>query len=424
MGDSVPVPWVRTRLSAMMFLQYACGGACIPILTVYMQTQLGFTSRQIGLIFVASSLVALLAPFIQGQIADRHFSTERSIAISHTLAGILACLLAQQRAFYPFLILSILYWLVCNPTIPLTNSMCFRNVPDAKKDFPRIRVWGTIGWIVAGWVYSVIWLEGVSGEGLRAAYAAAIYLSGGISFALAFLCFFLPHTPPKRDALEKNAALAALKLLKKPAFLVLFLISFPAIVEHQFHFFWAGPFLKHIGIEDAWIPRWQSLGQVSEILLILLVPLSLARMGFKFTMGVGLLAYALRFAAFAVGSPTWLVISALTLHGFCFGFFLAVAFIFVDHCAPKDIRASAQALIGITVLGIGPVVANLFAGELGEWTKKPGSETPDYALMYWIVTALGVVTLLLYMVFFKPGELDRQANAEDGPTEALDPQGA
>jgi nucleoside transporter len=368
---------VNPRLSLMMFLQYACSGAWAPIISLYMNDQLKFTPREIGFVSVASAIGALVAPFVQGQIADRYFATEKALAISHLLSGVLCFIWAQQRAFEPFLAIAIVYAIIYVPTFALTNSICFRNVSDGKRDFPRIRVWGTIGWIAVCWFYSTFWLEGKKEpEELKTAYAGALQLSGAISFFLAGFSLLLPHTPPKKDAVEKNASLAALKMLKDPAFLVIFLISFPGLIIHSFFFVWAAPYLKSIGITDAWVPRYLSIGQVSEIFLMLLVPFVLKRKGFKFTMALGLLAYALRYAAFATGSPQWMVISSIALHGFCFGFFLAVVFIFVDHLAAPDIRASAQGLIGIIAFGIGPLVGGLFAGELGEWAKIP---TPQAA---------------------------------------------
>jgi nucleoside transporter len=407
---------VNARLSAMMFLQYACSGAYAPILTLYMMDQLGFSSREVGLVSVASAIGALSAPFIQGQIADRHFPTQKALAFSHFVAGILCFVWSWQQTFLPFLVLSVVYAVIYVPTFALTNSICFHNVKDGKRDFPLIRVWGTIGWIAVAWFYSTLWLEGKKGDELRAAYAGALQLSGAISVLLAGFCLWLPHTPPQEKATERYAWVAALKLLKNPPFLVIFLISLPGIIIHGFFFFWAGKFLKDAGVEDAWVPRYLSIGQISEILLMLLVPLALARKGFKFTLAIGLLAYALRFAAFAIGSPLWMVISSIALHGVCFGFFLAVVYIFVDHCAAADIRASAQSLIGIIVLGIGPLLGNPFAGELGEWYKVPGTDTYRYPEMFWIATGMSLATLVAFLVFFRPHE--REPAAADAPTGA------
>ncbi|MCX7805326.1 MAG: MFS transporter [Planctomycetota bacterium] len=340
--------------------------------------------------------------------------------------GGLALLLARETSFPLFLAWSVLYAVVYIPTLSLSNSICFHHVADAKKGFPRIRVWGTIGWIAAGWFYGFFWqgwLVRSCGWSLRDAYAGSFLFSAILSFVLAAYSLLLPHTPPRKDAAEKNAALAALRLLKDPPFLAIFSISFIVLIAHTFYFVWMSPLLKGIGIPDDMISPVMTIGQISEIALMLLVPVSLARMGFKFTMGLGLLAYVLRFAACAIGSPQWLVVASLALHGFCYGFFVAVVFIFVDACSPPDIRASAQSLIGIVILGLGPLVGSLFAGKVGDIfstlvpvpmqtfypetasfhaTATQAVRLFRYDAMFWTVTAVSLLALVLFLVFFNP----------------------
>lgn len=416
------------RLSAMMFLQYACWGAWLPVSSIYISDYLKFSPLELGAICAAPAIGALLAPFMHGQIADRVLSTEKALAASHAVAGVLALLLARETSFPLFMLWSVLYAIVYIPTLSLSNSICFHHVADAKKGFPRIRVWGTIGWIAAGCFYGFFWqgwLVRECGWSLRDAYAGAFLFSAILSFVLAAYSFLLPHTPPKKDAADKNAALAALKLLKDPPFLAIFAISFIVLVAHTFYFVWMSPLLKAIGIPDGMISPVMTIGQISEIALMLLVPVSLARMGFKFTMGLGLLAYVLRFAACAVGSPQWLVVASLALHGFCYGFFVAVVFVFVDSCSPPDIRASAQSLIGIVILGLGPLAGGFFAGQVGDIFSTAAqvpvqafsTETASfyatgiqtvrlfrYDAMFWTVAAVSLSAFVLFLLFFNPNE--------------------
>ena len=257
---------VRFRLSLMMFLQYAVWGAWFPLAARYLSASvenggLGFSSQQIGMILgLAGSIGAVSAPFIAGQIADRYFSTERVLAFLILVGGLVKWNTAIQTTYKSWLLLSILYSVLYMPTLALSNSITFSHLTDRDRDFPKIRVWGTIGWIVASWVFAMFWLQkqlgwqwmppflvGPEVEGVTRRLADALAFAGILSIIYAGFCLFLPNTPPKKNATEKLAFKKAFALLQKPNFAVLVLASLIVSVIHQIYFLQAGPFLSHIG---------------------------------------------------------------------------------------------------------------------------------------------------------------------------------
>ncbi len=215
---------MKLRLSVMMFLQYAIWGAWLPILFPYLKGQLGFSLDQISSIFAAGAAGAIIGPFIAGQFADRFFATEKFLGVSHLIGAALVFALAEATTYHAFLRLSIVYGLVYSPTLALTNSISFHHLEDRDRDFGRVRLWGTIGWIFAGiavghWLGSRHSPAGVSGTELEAAWNAgradAFRLSALLGGLLGLFCFTLPHTPPRRDAEQKSAVAQALAYVKR-----------------------------------------------------------------------------------------------------------------------------------------------------------------------------------------------------------------
>lgn len=434
MGDAVSttVPaLVRTRLSAMMFLQYGIWGAWLPILYPFLLGHRGFTLDEVGTILAAGAVGAIIGPFVAGQIADRHFATERFLGISHLVGAVLVWVLAGIDGYWPFLAISLVYGLVYAPTLALTNSISFANLPDRDRDFGKVRLWGTVGWIVAGIAIGQ-WLAfnhspaGADPEALAAAQNAgradAFRFSAILGLVMGLYCFTLPHTPPSKASKESNASLEALREVKRSPLWVLFLIVVPISVIHQFYFVHASGFLTEVqnraggsGLSDAINKVFgvgggglMTIGQLTEIAVIALIPLVAKKWSRKTLLTIGLIAYAARMALFAylpaiagtLGVPELAVaIAGVGLHGLCFGCFVFVAFMIVDEQTTPDVRASAQNLFNLVFIGIGIIVGSWFATSIvAAWAS--GSGTMDYERLFgvpmWMALGCLVVLLVLY----------------------------
>ena len=281
------------QLSTMMFLQYAIWGAWLPLLWTFLSGHRDFTPSQIGNMFAIGAVGAIVAPFIAGQIADRWFNTEKFLGISHILGGILVWQLASLETYNSFLVFSLLYSLIYSPTLSLTNSLAFHHLPDRDRDFGKIRVWGTIGWIVVGigigqWLLHQHTPNGLEAEAVSAAQAAgmadAFKLSGLLGIVMGIFCFFLPSTPPAKEE-KKNAIGGALDAIRLQPLLTLFLIAVPISCVHQFYFVHTAPFLgqfqnqaegfidivnKIVGVGGGGL---MTIGQMAEIGVLAMIPL-------------------------------------------------------------------------------------------------------------------------------------------------------
>ncbi|MBI89540.1 MAG: hypothetical protein CMG60_05575 [Candidatus Marinimicrobia bacterium] len=411
----------------MMFLQYALWGAWLPVTARYLSASisdggLGFSGSQIGMILgLAGSIGAIAAPFIAGQIADRYFSTERILAFLVTTGGMVKWYTALQTDYQSWLVLSILYSVLYMPTLALSNSITFAHIDDQENDFPKIRVWGTIGWIVASWVFPMIWLQtnlkiqlmppflvGSEVPDVTAKLVDALKFSGAISIIYGAFCFLLPNTPPNKDASEKLAFKKAFELFKYSSFTILVISSLAVSIIHQIYFLQTGPFLSHIGIPDSQIGPAMSIGQFAEILTMAYLGYFLKRLGFKKVITFGIAAYFLRYAIFGTEFlPVWVMIISQAFHGFCYAFFFAAAYVYVDKIAEDDVRHSAQTVFGIIILGGGPVIGGWLSGFLQEsYTNvfyDSGSEQIifDYSIFWYTLAAIALITTIIFHFSFK-----------------------
>jgi len=407
------------RLGTMMFLQYALWGAWLPVVARYLSATieeggLGFTGSQIGMILgLAGSVGAIAAPFIAGQLADRYFSTERTLAVLVTVGGAVKWITAYQTEYSSWLILSILYSVLYMPTLALSNSITFAHINDQENDFPKIRVWGTIGWIVASWVFPMIWLQqglyfqwmppfivGAEVPDVTSRLVDALKFSGLISLTYGAFCFLLPHTPPKRDAVEKLAFKKAFELFRNSSFATLVIASLAVSVIHQIYFLQTGPFLSHIGILDSQIGPAMTIGQFAEILTMAYLGLFLKRFGFHKVITIGVAAYFMRYAIFGTEAfPIWVIILSQAFHGFCYAFFFAAAYIYVDKLADEDVRHSAQTVFGIIILGGGPVIGGWLSGYLQNIFTVNG--VFNYSHFWYTVSAIGLVATIFFYISFR-----------------------
>ena len=409
----------NSRLGAMMFLQYALWGAWLPVTARYLSATiseggLGFTGSEIGMILgLAGSIGAIAAPFIAGQIADRYFSTERVLAILVTAGGAVKWITAYQTEYGAWLILSILYSVLYMPTLALSNSITFSHIDDQENNFPKIRVWGTIGWIVASWIFPMIWLQqnlhfqwmppfivGSEVANVTSRLADALKFSGLISLSYGAFCFLLPHTPPKRNAVEKLAFKKAFELFKETSFTILVVASLAVSVIHQIYFLQTGPFLSHIGILDSQIGPAMTIGQFAEIITMAYLGFFLKRLGFHKVISIGIAAYCVRYAIFGTEFfPVWVMVISQAFHGFCYAFFFAAAYIYVDKIADEDVRHSAQTVFGIIILGGGPVIGGWLSGYLQNVYTVNGIF--DYSSFWYILSIIGLATTLFFYFLFQ-----------------------
>lgn len=393
----------------MMFLQYAIWGAWAPFLWPYLtdaQAGLGLTNPQAGFIFGLLWLACILAPFTGGQIADRWVPTQWFLGAAHALGGVFLIVAARATDFSGMATMMALYSLVYAPTLALTNSLAFHHLGN-EKDFGRIRVWGTIGWIAAAFVLSAWRRAGVPEQ-----MADSLMLSGILGLAMAVYCLTLPNTPPAKDkATDPLAFREAFVLLKNPNFLIFMIIAFVVTTELQFYYGPTAGFLESaMKIPHENIPITMAVAQAAEILAMwLLLPVALRKWGIRKTLAIGVIAWPLRYVVFALGpvGPLGLmqvlVVASLTLHGLGYTFFFVVSQIFVDMVAPKDIRASAQSLLTLMTLGLGNWLGTLFTGYILA-VFKPESDISKWTQVFLVPCALTVLCALAFLLLFKDPE--------------------
>jgi MFS family permease len=378
---------------------------------------------------------------IAGQFADRHFATEKFLGVSHLLGAVLVWFLSSVHDFNTFLALSIVYGIIYAPTLALTNSICFHHLPDRDRDFGRVRLWGTIGWIVAGimmgqWLAAHYSPAGVSETALLAEWnkgrADAFKLSAVLGVLLGLYCFTLPHTPPKRDAVQTNAFTEALGFFFRQPLFLLFLLAIPMSCVHQFYFVHASGYLSRFQVAEiseagselaAFFNRilgvggggLMTIGQMSEIAVLALVTVLAKQMSRKSLLALGLAAYAARMALFAYTNSLPFALLGVALHGFCFGCFIFVAFMVIDEETPADVRASAQNLFNLVIVGIGIIVGSWFSLDVvaaGAKARVGNDTSPEYYQALFSVPMWIALICLAVLVLFYPGGRRAAAAAE------------
>jgi len=387
----------RLKLFFMMVLEIAIWGAWQVKLFSYMPL-LKFEQWQQNLAGSMFAIASITGIFFSNQFADRNFTAEKFLAFSHLIGG-LALLGTAFASSFCFL----LYGLFYVPTISVTNALAFANLPDPARQFGVVRMGGTVGWIVVSWPFIGL----LSSQSTIAEMRWIFIVAAIISFALAAFSMTLPHTPPRRDTegLDKLAWLKAVKFLGVPYVLVLFIVTLIDSTIHNGYFVLIDGFLKNAAkLPDNLTMMITTIGQVAEIATMLILGSVLKKIGWKWTMIIGIVGHCLRFATFAFfDKPEYqaVIIAVQVLHGICYAFFFATLYIFVDAVFPKDIRTSAQGLFNLLVLGVGLVIANFWFGSLkAKWTSASG--VVDYHKLFLVPTGLAVAAILLLLLFFKP----------------------
>lgn len=401
------------RLSVMMFLQFFVWGAWYVSMTGFMvEKSMG------GLIPAAYSvgpIAAIVSPFFLGLIADRFFATERVLGVLHIVGGgVLFLAPSVARAFnvesdgsaflQPYTLVLLGHMLCYMPTLGLTTSLSFHNLPNREKQFPLVRVWGTIGWIVGNIAVSML-------PGKDQA-AQQFYMAGGAAVLLGLFSFTLPHTPApskgKKPTLSEIIGLDSLSLLAKPNYLIFILASFLLCIPLAGYYAYARMYVEAAGaVVNESAVFTMSFGQMSEILFMLVMPLCFARLGVKWMLAVGMLAWVVRYGLFALGwddRVVWMVLGGVVLHGICYDFFFVTGMIYVDQAARKEIRSQAQGFLVLVTQGLGMLIgANAFGALVAKYTTKtPGMpDVLDWQKIWMIPALFAAVVMVGFILFFR-----------------------
>jgi len=421
----------RKRLFVMMVLEFFIWGAWLPLIFGYLPS-LGFSPLQQSLILNAFPVASIVGMFFSNQWADRSAAPERVLAVSHLIGGLAILGCGFTRDFLPFFVLMLVHCLLYVPTISITNSIAFANLTNPDKEFGLVRMGGTIGWILAAWPFTFIfvnwaavdaqhpqglvnWLgvalaNPLTGDAAKAATRWTYIVAGIASLLLAAFSLALPRAPRKAAApASANTAWAeAFGLLKHPFILVLWLVTLVDAFVHNCYFNWTGVFLGTartaggVGIPSNWITPVMSIGQVAEIVTMFILGATLRKLGWRMTMVVGILGHAARFAVYAwFPESPGMIIAIQVLHGICYAFFFATVYIFVDTYCPKNIRTSAQGLFNLQILGIGVLLANTICPWLIQSVYTTGGVT-DFRGLFLIPLAAASIAAIGLALFFRP----------------------
>jgi nucleoside transporter len=389
----------------MMFLEFFIWGSWFVTLGTFLGSNLSATGAQSGSVFSTQSWGAIIAPFIIGLIADKYFNAERILGVLHLAGAVLMYQMynaADISTFYPYVLG---YMILFMPTLGLVNSVSFNQMKDPEKEFSTIRVFGTIGWIAAGLAISYIF-RWDSAEATSAGMLKNTFAMGGIvSVILGIFSFILPKTPPKGATGEKVKiseilGLDALKLLKDKNFAIFFVSSILICIPLAFYYQNAHPFLSNVGIDNP--TGKMTIGQVSEVLFLLLLPVFFTRFGFKKTILIGMLAWAVRYTLFAYGNASdlsFMLIIGIALHGVCYDFFFVAGQIYTNAAAGEKYKSSAQGLITLATYGVGMLIGFEVAGMITD-NYKLADGGFDWKMIWIIPAGIALAVFLLFALFF------------------------
>jgi nucleoside transporter len=395
---------MKLRLSVMMFLEFFIWGGWFVTMGSYLGASLSASGAQIGLAYATQSWGAIIAPFIFGLIADRYFNAERVLAATHLVGGVLLLAVARSATFPAFYPLLLVYMILYMPTLALVNAIAFRQLRDPSREFSNIRVWGTIGWIVAGLSISFVFGWDSAASIAQGALRNTFVMCGVASLALGVYSLTLPKTPPVRGSnpqLRDILGLEALRLLANRNFLIFFVSSILICIPLAFYYQNANLFLTELHVPNA--TGKQTLGQMSEVVFMLLIPLFLNRFGMKTTLLVGMLAWAVRYTLFAFGNAGDLVsllLIGIALHGVCYDFFFVSGQIYIDSKAGPQIKSAAQGLITLATYGAGMLIGFWAAGRITDaYSSPPGVH--DWQSIWEFPAAFAAVVFVLFALAFR-----------------------
>lgn len=392
---------IRTRLSVMMFLEFFIWGAWFVTLSTFLLNSMHTTGKEVGDAYLTQSIGAIIAPFIVGIIADRFFSAQVILGIIHLIGAALLWMAGSAADFSSFYPLILVYMILFMPTLALVNSISFRQMTDPQKQFPPIRTLGTAGWIIAGVLIS--WLAW-DAKGNEAALANTFKMAAAASVVLGLFSFTLPATPPlkkgQKIAVAELLGFDAIRLLKNKSYLLFFISSVLICIPLAFYYNFTNAFLTEAGVTKP--TAKQAMGQVSEVLFMLLMPLLFLRLGVKKMLAIGMFAWALRYVFFAFGNADatyWMLIGGIVLHGICYDFFFVTGQIYTDNLAGERFKSAAQGLITLATYGVGMLIGTLLSGRIVDHFVK--NDLHDWKSIWLIPAAIAALVFLLFILFFK-----------------------
>ncbi|MEY4963562.1 MAG: hypothetical protein RLZZ323_881 [Bacteroidota bacterium] len=394
----------RIKLSTMMFLEFFIWGSWFVTLGTFLGANLKASGAESAAVFSTQSWGAIIAPFIIGLIADRYFNAERILGVLHLIGAFLMYQMYQSNEVGPFYIYVLSYMVLYMPTLALVNSVAFNQMKDPEKEFANIRVWGTIGWILAGLAISFVFHWDTTENIVQGMLKNTFLLAGIAALVLGLLSFTLPATPPKvsdeKIKISDIIGLDALKLLKDKNFAVFFLSSILICIPLAFYYQNAHPFLTEAGIENP--TGKMAIGQISEALFLLLIPVFFTRFGFKKTILVGMLAWAIRYALFAYGNGTdlsFMLIIGIALHGICYDFFFVSGQIYTNSKAGEKYKSAAQGLITLATYGVGMLIGFAVAGWITD-NYKTATGTINWEMVWIIPAGIALAVFILFALTF------------------------
>lgn len=403
---------MRLRLSVMMFFEYFIWGAWYVTLGTWLGQTLHFSGEQIGLAAGTTALGAMIAPFLVGIMADELFANQRLLAALHGIGGVLLWYASTRTSFATMYLILLVYSLCYMPTMALTNALAFRQMKDPKQDFGSIRVLGTAGWIVAGLIIGFVGRQPAY-NGIEAT-SLPIRIAAVCSIIFAFYSLTLPHTPPLRTShgfkLSNVFPPEAFRLFKDRNFTVFALASFLICIPLQFYYTFTNPFLNEIGVQNA--VGKMTMGQMSELAFMVTLPWFFKRLGVKYTLMLGMLAWVVRYICFGVGNSgnlAWVLYLGIVLHGICYDFFFVTGQVYVDQKAPQVLRAAAQGMITFITYGIGMFIGSWICGRVVD--AYATSPTAHNWFSIWMVPAAASAAVL---IFFALGFRNREAEPRAG----------
>lgn len=394
----------RIKLSFMMFLEFFIWGAWFVTLGTFLSQNLNASGLETANVFSTQSWGAIIAPFIIGLIADKYFNAERILGVLHLIGAFLMYQMYNATTvsvFYPYVLV---YMILYMPTLALVNSVSFRQMANPEKEFSTIRVWGTIGWIVAGLTISYVF-RWDAGEGML---RNTFLMASTASLVLGLFSFVLPKTPPvKKDSVQTGGlgeilGLDAIKLLSNKNFFIFFLSSILICIPLAFYYQNANLFLTEIGLANP--TGKMTIGQLSEAFFLLLLPVFFTRFGFKNTIMLGMLAWVIRYLLFAYGDAgqlAYMLIIGIALHGICYDFFFVSGQIYTDAKAGEKYKSSAQGLITLATYGVGQLIGFWVAGFVVEHYKANPTDSPFWQNVWVVPAVIAAVVLLLFALFFR-----------------------
>jgi len=404
----------KFQLSLMMFLEFFIWGGWFVTMGTFLGSNLGATGAETGMSYSTQSWGAIIAPFIIGLLADRYFNAEKILGILHLIGAVLMYMMSQATDFSTFYPYVLGYMIVYMPTLALVNSVSFNQMSDPAKQFPVVRVWGTIGWILAGLAISFLFKwdsEANIAKGMLSNTFIMVAIASGV---LGVFSFFLPKTPPTATENEKTSisdilGLDALKLLKDRNFLIFFMASFLICIPLAFYYQNISLFLTEYKVENS--TAWASLGQVSEVAFMLLLPFFFKKYGLKKTVLFGMLAWVVRYFLLAYGTNGdlfFMIVTGIALHGICYDFFFVSGQIYTDSKAGEKVKSAAQGLITLATYGVGMLVGFWVAGQIVD--KNRLAEGLHGWGNIWVFPAIfaGVV-MLIFAVLFKNEKVEYKA---------------